>query len=163
MKLCAAGLGADVPFIEELRKAVKEAFGEELCLLKAVPLDRKAYDEERGQYDAERVLAQLAEIGDDCDKVFGVAGDDLFVPRLNFVFGLSEMGGREGMVSTARLKDDDEKLFRERFLKEALHELGHLHGLGHCTSGKCLMKFSNSLHEVDLKGSGFCAKCKAGL
>ncbi len=163
MRICIVGLGGDVPFAEELRKAVKKEFGEEISVLKTVPMDRKAYDEGRGQYDAEKMLAQLAKVGGDCEKAFGIASADLFIPRLNFVFGLSEMGGREGIVSTARLKEEDGTLFKERFLKEALHELGHLHGLGHCTNGKCLMRFSNSLHEVDSKGSGFCERCKARL
>lgn len=163
MGLCAVGLGVEIPFRKELKEAVEREFKEEIKILKPIPIEGKAWDAERGQYDAERLLAQLAEAKLGCEKILAVAGADLFVPRLNFVFGLSEMGGGEGLVSFARLKDGDGTLFRERFLKEALHEIGHLHGLGHCTNGKCLMKFSNSLRDVDLKGSGLCARCRARI
>ena len=46
----------------------------------------------------------------------------------------------------------DENLFRERALTEAVHELGHTYGLGHCPVSTCVMHFSNSLHDTDLKG-----------
>lgn len=163
MGLCAVGLGVEIPFGKELKEAVKREFREEMRVLKTIPIEGMAWNAERGQYDAEKMLAQLAEAKLGCEKVLAVADADLFVPGLNFVFGLSEMSGREGLVSFARLKDEDGALFRERFLKEALHEIGHLRGLGHCTNGKCVMKFSNSLHEVDLKGGSLCARCRKKL
>lgn len=166
MKVCIIGLGGEVPFKDGLGELVRREFGCDACFLKAIRLNMRDYDEGRGQYDAERLLASLARPwrecggeGRECGKILGVVSEDMFVPRLNFVFGLSEMGGREGVVSFARLKDENEEIFRVRFLKEALHELGHLFGLGHCTNGKCVMKFSNSLHEVDLKGGEFCGRC----
>ena len=50
-------------------------------------------------------------------------------------------------------------LFLERAVKEAVHELGHTYGLGHCRDPRCIMYFSNTLHDTDLKGPGFCAAC----
>ncbi len=53
--------------------------------------------------------------------------------------------------------------FFERVKKELLHELGHTFGLGHCQDKGCIMSFSNSVLEVDLKGLGFCSKCEGVL
>jgi len=44
--------------------------------------------------------------------------------------------------------------------KEAVHELGHTYGLKHCPNPACVMHFSNSLHDTDLKGWKFCPNCQ---
>ncbi len=54
----------------------------------------------------------------------------------------------------------DEDLFRERALKEAVHELGHTYSLGYCPDPTCVMHFSNSLYDTDLKGWSFCSNCQ---
>jgi len=41
-----------------------------------------------------------------------------------------------------------------------LHELGHTCGLGHCRDPRGIMFFSNTLHNTDMKGPGFCAACR---
>ncbi len=55
------------------------------------------------------------------------------------------------------------QLFKERALKEAIHELGHLLGLGHCPNPACVMFFSNSLGDTDRKGPGLCPECRRRL
>jgi archaemetzincin len=56
---------------------------------------------------------------------------------------------------------EDERLFYERCEKEALHELGHTFGLVHCKLYECVMHYSNSIEQVDLKHSRFCPSCSA--
>ena len=53
--------------------------------------------------------------------------------------------------------------FRARALKEAMHELGHTFGLGHCTDPGCVMWFSSSLAETDRKGAAYCPRCTQAL
>ena len=53
-----------------------------------------------------------------------------------------------------------DRLFRERLLKEALHELGHLAGLAHCDDPACLMAQSADVAAVDRKGAALCAPCR---
>ncbi len=48
----------------------------------------------------------------------------------------------------------------ERVVKEAIHELGHTYGLGHCRDARCIMYFSNSLLDTDRKGAAFCVNCR---
>jgi archaemetzincin len=50
-----------------------------------------------------------------------------------------------------------------RAVTEAVHELGHVWGLGHCTRRDCVMWFSNTLAETDRKGSTFCERCARQL
>ena len=94
---------------------------------------------------------------------------DLTVPGLNFVFGLADPASRGAVISLARLYPEfygqprDPGLFKARALKEAVHELGHLLGLGHCPDPACVMAFSNSLSDTDRKGPEFCARCREFL
>jgi predicted Zn-dependent protease len=96
-------------------------------------------------------------------RVLGVTDADLYVDSLNFVFGLAESPGRAAVISTARLRNADETLCRSRVLKEAIHELGHTLGLGHCHDPRCVMHFSNTLADTDRKGSRLCQNCRARL
>jgi archaemetzincin len=54
---------------------------------------------------------------------------------------------------------EDQALFRERALKEAVHELGHTYGLQHCPNLRCVMHFSNSLRDTDAKQAKWCSRC----
>ena len=53
--------------------------------------------------------------------------------------------------------------FRRRAATEAIHELGHTYGLGHCDNPRCVMWFSNTLSETDRKGTEFCPAHQAEL
>jgi len=60
------------------------------------------------------------------------------------------------VMSLARLHDRDTNVFHRRAETEAIHELGHTYGLGHCRDPRCVMWFSNTLAESDLEGTRFC-------
>ena len=126
--------------------------------------------EGRSQYPGEPFLAALAAVqGPGAEMILGVTGVDLTVPGLNFVFGLADPQSRCAVISLARLYPEfygqsrNPGLFKARAVKEAVHELGHLLGLGHCPDPACVMAFSNSLSDTDRKGSGFCQHCRGLL
>jgi archaemetzincin len=137
------------------------------------PVERKAgsgdlaqaYNPERKQYLSSQLLACLGRPQEQ-EKIVGIVDVDLYVPRLNFVFGEADRGSGTAIVSLCRLRpqyyglEPHEALFLERATKEIVHELGHTFGLGHCPNSRCVMHFSNSLVDTDLKEMYFCSKCR---
>jgi archaemetzincin len=141
------------------------------CEVSNLKLDaRAAFNAKRQQFDSNRILQQLAvlPVRKSC-RVLGVTELDLFVPIFTFVFGLSQVRGSAALMSTCRLHQEfyglpeDDNLFLLRCEKEAAHELGHACGLTHCESYDCVMHFSNSIEQVDLKSATFCASCECTL
>lgn len=140
-----------------------EPLGVHAVLLPATDLPLGAYSRRRGQYRGEALLRHTAH-APGTPRILGVTDADLYVEGLNFVFGIAESPGRAAVISTARLHAaGNEALFRSRVLKEAIHELGHTLGLGHCDDPRCVMHFSNSLADTDRKGSRLCRHCRARL
>jgi len=103
-------------------------------------------------------------------KILVICDIDAYSGDLNFVFGEAySREGRVGAIYLPRLRQEfyglksDKLVFQERILKEAIHELGHAFGLFHCNNKRCVMHFSNSLHDTDIKGRSFCSNCKNNL
>ena len=129
-----------------------------------------AYDKNKKQYLAPKLLSTLRsfkmEPGDRC---LGIVDVDLYSPGLNFIFGEADIGSGVAIISLYRLRQEcyglpqDQGLFQDRAIKEAVHELGHTYHFGHCRDVKCVMHFSNSLADTDIKGASFCHKCQQKL
>jgi archaemetzincin len=149
-----------------LRERLATIFSEGVAMAKKIPLSADALNGARSQYDAEMVLESLslAEEPRRYDRALGIVNADLYVPGMNFVFGLA--GRRNAIISLHRLRQsfyhlpEDPDLFINRVLVEAVHELGHTYGLGHCNDPKCVMHFSNTISDTDRKGPGFCTSCQ---
>lgn len=166
-EICLVSVGAvDPPLLEYLALILGETLHCSTRLEpKRLPPD-PFYDPMRRQYYSTRIVELLSnDYGRKEEKVLGVAEVDLFIPILTFVFGEAQLGGRAALLSITRLRqtfyglpEEPERLYH-RAEKEALHELGHTLGLVHCPDYACVMHFSNSIEEVDLKGDRFCVRC----
>ncbi|MEM2866200.1 MAG: archaemetzincin family Zn-dependent metalloprotease [Candidatus Hadarchaeales archaeon] len=155
--------------LPKLGAVLPESFGGKLKPVALPPLEvpQQAYRKSRGQYEASSFLREVLK---QCEgRVLALTGVDLYAPGLNFVFGLAECPGRGALVSVCRLdprfyrERGGGNLLQERLVKEAVHELGHTLGLGHCARRSCVMSFSNSILEVDAKGRAFCRECSGRL
>lgn len=155
--------------IEILKTGLSRTFNKEVLEGGAMPDPDSAFNEQRRQYLATDILYALLEEAELTEqrKVLGIVDHDLYVPDLNFVFGLAHAKG--ALISLIRLRQgfyglrENEALFHHRALTEAVHELGHTYGLRHCSNPHCVMFFSNSLSDTDRKGAEFCEKCRARL
>jgi archaemetzincin len=144
--------------VDRVVALVSEKLGAGVSLLGRVEC-RAGYDPARGQRRADEVIKGcLGRFSSPNRFCIGLTGEDMYVPRLNFVFGLALR--REGLavVSWHRLRDGRE-VFVGRLAKEVIHEEGHLEGLDHCSNELCVMSFSNTLGETDRKGLDFCQVC----
>ena len=157
----------------EALKTVRERLAEEFdapVREAALPGIEFAFDAGRGQYGSIAALEMVArECPTDALKMLAVTGRDLFIPVLTFVYGQAQLGGRVGVMSLERLRqefyglDPDPEIFRERASKEALHEAGHTFGLVHCANRSCAMALATNIRQIDLKRAAFCASCAAEL
>ena len=154
-----------VRFLDQLEAAVKLYGCEPEISLEKIPFQHEDYVASRQQYDATRILSRLLEFKRNDNKVIGVTSADIFVPSLNFVFGLADMSRGVALLSTARLTSfglrfkANLSLINERVFKEAAHELGHIFGLAHCYETSCIMSFANSINDVDRKLPMLCSDC----
>jgi len=124
-----------------------------------------ALDPGRGQYHSTAILQRLTQRPARGESLLAVTSKDLFVPVLTYVFGEAQVGGTAAVVSIHRLREEfyglppDAGLLRERLLKEAMHELGHVWGLRHCDDWRCVMATTHSAELIDVKEARFCREC----
>ena len=152
-----------------LKNDLAGSFNTQVFVGKGMPEPDYAFDQRRKQYSSTAILNAIVKQREylPYEKVLGIVDHDLFVPELNFVFG--EAGPKAAVISITRLRQmfyhlpEDQNLFHRRVLIEAVHELGHTYGLGHCGNPRCVMFFSNSLSDTDRKGPEFCPKCRKNL
>ena len=156
----------DRNIMDPLRNDLNRIFNKQVSIGKGMPDPDYAYNKKRNQYLSTAILNAITEQKEYApyEKILGMIDHDLYVPELNFVFG--EASRKAAVISITRLRQtfyhlpEDQSLFQRRVLTEAVHELGHTFGLGHCQNPRCVMFFSNSLTDTDRKGSEFCQKYK---
>jgi archaemetzincin len=141
------------------------------CKVLPVRLDPEfAFHGERQQYHSSEILQRMQSlVTADSWRMLGIAAVDLYIPILTFVFGEAQMTGPCAVLSSHRLEQEfyglpgDSELFRQRLIKEAVHELGHTLSLAHCDNYRCVMASSHAVEWIDLKDSVLCETCRAAV
>ena len=147
-----------------IAKALRETYAKEVEIeISSNLVGEEFFNPGRGQYDAWKIVQYYRKILHDEAYTLLVTDKDLYAAGLNFVFGLAWRG--VAVISSCRLRQEfygyppDRELFLERIVKEAVHEVGHLHGLTHCKDKSCVMAFSNSILDTDRKTHKLCKRC----
>ncbi|PSP87086.1 archemetzincin [Halobacteriales archaeon QS_4_69_34] len=147
--------------------ALRAAYDCDVSLHDTRPLPGDAFDESRGQYRAEAFIELASRVGGTAKNI-ALTTEDLFYRRRNYVFGLAYLSGNGSVVSTYRLQIAEDggqseqsagDAFDERVRKEVVHEVGHTLGLEHCDDDRCVMNFSPTVREVDVKRESLCGNC----
>jgi archaemetzincin len=113
-----------------------------------------AYVPRRRQHDAYVLLDYMVR----ClrsEAGLWIVDRDIFCENVNFVFGLA-MYHIAAVVSTFRLDSPG------MVVKEAVHEMGHVMGLQHC-SNSCVMRFSDTYEDALRKPDTPCGRCRSRL
>ncbi|MBN2542660.1 archaemetzincin family Zn-dependent metalloprotease [bacterium] len=152
--------------LEYSQDKIEETFFCTAKIMDSIEVPKTALNAERKQYLSTSILkAVIRHTPDDTEKIVGITSVDLFVPVLTFIFGQAQLDGKAAVVSIHRLDQkfyglpEDVDLLGLRLGKEIVHELGHTYGLVHCVDGNCVMHFSNSIMQVDIKEDKFCETC----
>lgn len=161
---------AETAIIIRIKRNLERIFPDTTCVVvdEKLSLKETFFDKKRKQYRSHAILRELqadAVKNPVFNRVLGIVDADVFVPELNFVFGEAVYPGKAALISLWRLRPEfygespNMELFSVRAVKEAVHEVGHTLGLGHCLHSSCVMHFSNSISDTDIKQSLFCDQC----
>jgi archaemetzincin len=139
--------------IQIIQKALSTTYNDALDVIIRGELEppEESYNSQRGQYNADILLSYLIKTKK-TDTALWIIQKDLYCKGMNFIFGYA-MYHVGAVLSIYRLSSN------ELIEKEAIHEVGHILGLQHC-SNRCVMQFSNSLWEAKMKPSYLCESCK---
>jgi archaemetzincin len=103
------------------------------------------YSNDRKQYHSTEILRQLLPFAKDKGQhILGIIDEDLYIPILTFVFGEAQLGGRCALMSGHRLHQE-------------------FYGLPQCSNFECVMRYSNSVADIDIKRNVFCPSCSEVL
>jgi archaemetzincin len=127
-----------------------------------------AFNIDRNQWNSPKILDWLYDkLKPNKDRTILVILDvDAYSDGLNFVLGEAFPKRGLGVVYLPRIKEEfyglkpNDSLLYQRMVKECVHELGHIFAFSHCPNIECVMHFSNSLSDTDVKRKSFCDNCR---
>lgn len=132
-------------------------------LLKSIPLPQTSYYTPRNRYRADSLIIFLKNQTANGYITIGLTNKDISTTKGKFkdwgIMGLGFCPGKACVVSTFRLS---KKETLDQLYKISVHELGHTHGLPHCTTKTCFMRDAEGKNPLK-EETNFCPKCKLFL
>lgn len=183
-KIGIQGLGEiDASMIDSIKVTIRDVYTfEEIVVFENKSIPRSAFvNIKTPRYRADTIIKILKEEKpENVDYVIGVLNEDISTtkrdangnvlhPEYKYhdwgIFGLGYRPGASCVLSTFRLKTQDERKFMNRIKKVCMHEIGHNLGLKHCTSGeKCVMRdAAESIKTIDFVELQLCDACKSRI
>jgi len=162
----------DTILLRLLKDEIESFYGYKTIVLSSHQLPAFAFYTPRNRYKADSLLVFLNNIcPDSINYIMGCTSKDISTSTSMYedwgIFGLSECPGRTCVISSFRVKPSarDENHFRERMIKIALHELGHMFGINHCiNSSQCLMEDAcGTIRSVDREKKALCSSCRRNV
>jgi predicted Zn-dependent protease len=161
--LWIVGVGSvATPTLEKVATAIREQY----------PLDVRVHPDPIGTWGLEaddgdveepydgRDLGIYASMQADRTHALAVTDVDICHPDGGWAFGVSELGGTVGTISTARLGDPDTASLAERLRKEAIRHVGHVLGKRNCATSGCLFSPADTKRELDELSDEPCDRCR---
>lgn len=144
------------PAIAEIETGLRDELNVQVLPTVRRPLPPEAYYPPRKRYRAEKLLRVIEREQPARTSVLGMTQVDISTTKGRVqdwgVFGLGMIGGTSSVISTFRLKrgKPSAERYRFRIVSTAVHEVGHMLGLEHCTEPRCVMNDAEgSIKTVD--------------
>ena len=166
--VCVVPLGKyDKRVVAPVLRGIEQLYGVEAKRLAVYQLPKEAYYAPRKRYRAEKLLTYLDKkvLPDSgCSRLIGLTSVDISTTKDTHkdwgIFGLAQIGGPSGVVSTFRLRRKaSRRKLTIRAIKVVNHELGHALGSEHVVGKGCLMEDgAGTIKTVDAETGTLCAE-----
>jgi archaemetzincin len=108
-------------------------------------------------------------VADDAAAVIGLTAHGLWEgDSWTFAYGGTSPGDRIAVWSISHNGDlaagvDEQETYLRRTFKTAIHEIGHILSMDHCTAYACAMRGADNLDDVDDRPLWLCPECETKL
>lgn len=144
----------------ETEKLLAAFFGRPVRRMEPRPLPKRAYDEERRQYELQALIPFLRRaLPDDAAFLLVLTDRGLRLPGARHTDGWGSLEWRVGICSSRRLGDGKKRARRWHGL--VLHEATHMLSVPHCTKRRCLMNGAMDFEESDRRPLLLCWECRS--